>query len=138
MTARASQRIDRIETELAALQQTVDLLVAGDADPLLTVQAAAVLAGRDPETVRLWCTRRKLGFHDLELKRHRIPRSELIAFLVETFGAENLPFPLRALFGSNQITAAYPPGHGTRKATSPTAGADRPQARGRRRARRRF
>ena len=56
---------------------------------------------------------RKLGFHDPQLKRHRIPRSELIAFLVETFGAENLPFPLRALFGSVQINGAYDPGHGS-------------------------
>jgi len=136
MKASVAQRVDHLEAEVSALRQTVELLVAGDADPLLTVQAAAVLAGRSVETVRLWCVRRKLGFHDPELKRHRIPRSELIAFLVETFGAENLPYPLRALFGRDQITAAYPVGHGTREAITPAAGADRPQARGRRRARR--
>ena len=132
MRASAAQRIDQLEAEVSVLRQTVELLAAGDADPLLTVQAAALLCGRNAETIRLWCVQRKRGFHDPELKRHRIPRSDLIAFLIENFGAENLPFPLRAFFGSDQTTAMYPAGHGTRnrEATTSTARAATRRRRG--------
>ena len=103
MSRSTALRVDQLETAVAALQRTVALLVAGDADPLLTVASAAALCGRDPETVRLWCVRKKLGFHDTQLKRHRIPRSELIAFLVEAFGAENLPFPHLSRCGADRV-----------------------------------
>jgi hypothetical protein len=53
----------------------------------------AELAGRPARTIRLWCTRDKLGVRTE--RGFRIHRGQARDYLVERFGAERLPVALR-------------------------------------------
>jgi hypothetical protein len=67
MTASNTQRVDRLETELAALRQTVERLVAspvplkGGAESLISVTEAARLARVTTQTIRNWADRHGIG-----------------------------------------------------------------------------
>lgn len=96
MKAASAAELAAVKSEVADLRVLVERLLAGDDadDPTLSIAQVAKLTGRGHEAVRLWC-HRGLGHHNRALRRYRIRRSELIAFMIKEFGAARLPFSLR-------------------------------------------
>jgi hypothetical protein len=82
----------------AELRRLADTLNAEadrlDGDVLLTVQEAAVLAGRSDEAVRVWVRQHGIGELDPVAQRYMIRRSRLVAFVLQSQGT--LPAGLRA------------------------------------------
>ena len=82
----AAQRIDQLTAQVAALQQTVDRLVAspaptnGEAECLIPVAEAARLAKVTPQTVRNWIDDHGIGrfFDPVYLVDRRLLRDHLI------------------------------------------------------------
>lgn len=72
-------------------------LLAGDlADELLTTRDIAELTGRDPETIRVWCRRKRLGRFDAQMGRYVVPLSDLLLFWTNNIGGpDTMPAELR-------------------------------------------
>jgi excisionase family DNA binding protein len=60
----------------------------------ITVEEAAKLVGRSTVTIRYWCRNDRIGTKDSK-KRYQVNRSQLKRYLIERFGAEQLPAALR-------------------------------------------
>jgi hypothetical protein len=61
----------------------------------LTTAEAALLVGRDPATVRLWCKREHLGVYDARKRCWKIDRASLRRYCIDRWGAARLPEALR-------------------------------------------
>jgi hypothetical protein len=88
--------------QLAAfLNERADQL---DGDVLLTVQEAAVLAGRSDEAVRVWVREHGIGEFDPVAHRYMIRRSRLVAHVLATQGV--LPAGLRENLSPHKAQSA--------------------------------
>jgi hypothetical protein len=77
-------RVDQLEIEVAALRQTVDLLVASD--DLISTTAAGRLIGKSPETLRRWALAHGIGVFSPAGAVYQISRKRLAAYLLRTTG----------------------------------------------------
>jgi hypothetical protein len=86
MTARADQRIDQLEAELARLRRVVEERLPAPDDDLISTTVAGRLIGKSPETLRRWSIAHGIGVFSPAGGAHLISRKRLAAYLLRTTG----------------------------------------------------